>query len=117
MWNHQYLRRIDFRTLPLIVILMMMSILIIASTTSEFQITGEDFFFTPTVKNQIQRFGVGILCYLFFAGLDYHKLREWAWILYVGTILLLFGLFFYRIDSTCSSLVPHSFCWRDPATL
>ncbi len=73
---------------------MVMSILIIASTTSEVQVTGEDLFFTPSVKNQIQRFGVGIICYLFFAGLDYHKLREWAWVLYVGTILLLLGLFF-----------------------
>jgi len=119
MWNHQYLKRIDFRTLPIIAILMVMSILIIASTTSEVQITGEDFFFTPTVKNQIQRFGVGILCYLFFAGLDYHKLREWAWILYIGTILLLFGLFFtesiqhvhrwYRIPFVGGTLQPSEY--------
>lgn len=119
MWNHQYLRHIDFRTLPLIFILMIMSALIIASTTSEVQITGEDFFFTPNVINQIQRFGVGIVCYLFFAGLDYHKLREWAWILYVGTILLLLGLFFtesiqnvhrwYRIPFVGGTLQPSEY--------
>jgi rod shape determining protein RodA len=94
MWSHQALKRIDFRTVPIILGLMVMSILIIASTTSEFQLTGEELFFTPSVKNQVQRFGVGILCFLFFAGLDYHKLREWAWILYLLTILLLLGLFF-----------------------
>ena len=119
MWNHQVLRRIDLRTLPLIMALMIMSILIIASTTSEVQLTGEDLFFTPHVKNQIQRFGVGILCYLFFAGLDYHKLREWAWVLYVGTILLLLGLFFtepiqhvhrwYRIPFVGGTLQPSEY--------
>jgi len=119
MWNHQYLRRIDFRTLPIIAILMVMSILVIASTTSQVQLTGEDIFLNSTVKNQIQRFGVGIVCYLFFAGLDYHKLREWAWILYVGTILLLFGLFFtesiqhvhrwYRIPFIGGTLQPSEY--------
>ncbi|NRA90389.1 MAG: FtsW/RodA/SpoVE family cell cycle protein [Simkaniaceae bacterium] len=119
MWNHQYLRRIDFRTLPIIAILMVMSILVIASTTSQVQLTGEDIFLSSTVKNQIQRFGVGIVCYLFFAGLDYHKLREWAWILYVGTILLLFGLFFtesiqhvhrwYRIPFIGGTLQPSEY--------
>ena len=32
--------------------------------------------------------------YLFFAGMDYRKLREWNWILYGGMIVLLVGLFF-----------------------
>lgn len=119
MWNHQVLRRLDFRTLPLIMVLMVMSILIIASTTSEVQLTGEDIFFTPNVKKQIQRFGVGIVCYLFFAGLDYHKLREWAWVLYVGTIVILLGLFFtepiqhvhrwYRIPFIGGTLQPSEY--------
>lgn len=119
MWNHQVLRRIDFRTLPLIMALMIMSILIIASTTSEVQLTGDDRFFTPYVKNQIQRFGVGIVCYLFFAGFDYHKLREWAWAFYIGTILLLVGLFFtepiqhvhrwYRIPFIGGTLQPSEY--------
>ncbi len=119
MWNHQYLRRIDFKALPLILALMVISILVIASTTSEVQLTGEDLFFTPNVKNQIQRFGVGIVCYLFFAGLDYHKLREWAWILYIGTIVMLVGLFFteaiqhvhrwYRIPFIGGTLQPSEY--------
>lgn len=119
MWNHQYLRRIDYRTVPLIVGLMIMSILIIASTTCDVQLSGEDVFFTPYVKNQIQRFGIGIVFYLFFAGLDYHKLREWAWVLYVGTILLLLGLFltdpiqnvnrWYRIPFVGGTLQPSEY--------
>ena len=119
MWNPQYLRRIDFRTLPLILGLMIMSVLIIASTTCDVQLSGEDSFFTPLVKNQIQRFGVGLIAYLFFAGLDYHKLREWAWILYIGTILMLLGLFFtesiqnvhrwYRIPFIGGTLQPSEY--------
>ncbi|MCB1084995.1 MAG: FtsW/RodA/SpoVE family cell cycle protein [Chlamydiia bacterium] len=119
MWNHQYLRRLDFRTLPIIALLMVMSVMIIASTTSQVQISGEDIFLTQHVKNQIQRFGVGICCYLLFAGLDYHKLREWAWILYVVIILLLLGLFFtepiqhvhrwYRIPFVGGTLQPSEY--------
>lgn len=88
MWNPQYLRRIDFRTLPILLGLMVISILVIASTT------GEDHFFTGAAISQLQRFGIGFLSYLFFAGLDYHKLRDWTWIFYLVTIILLIGLFF-----------------------
>jgi len=94
MWNYQYLRYIDFRTLPLIIGLMIMSILIIASTTCDVQFLDTKSFLTPYVKNQMGRFGIGIIAYLLFAGLDYHKLRDWAWILYVIIIALLLGLFF-----------------------
>jgi len=73
---------------------MCISIVVIASTTSELQVSGEDLFFTKQVKKQLQRFGVGTLCYLFFAGFDYHKLREWGWIFYAAVIILLLGLFF-----------------------
>lgn len=90
MWNHRYLSRIDFRTLPILIGLMIVSILVISSTTCE----NEDLFLTPIVKTQIRWFGIGWLVYFFFAGIDYHKLREWAWILYVGIALVLFGLFF-----------------------
>ena len=94
MWNHRVLKHLDFRTFPFLIALMAISILVIASTTSENNLAGEELLITPHVKNQIQRFGLGIVCYLFFAGLNYHKLREWAWVLYIGTILLLVGLFF-----------------------
>ena len=119
MWNHHYLKRIDFRTLPILILLMTMSILVIASTTSEILSSGEELFFNPLVKNQVQRFGVGALCYLFFAGLDYHKLREWAWAFYAAIILLLLGLFFtetiqnvhrwYRIPLIGGTLQPSEY--------
>src|SRR5271154_6908221 len=90
MWNHRSLSRIDFRTLPILIGLMLASLLVISSTTCE----GEDIFLTQIAKTQLRWFGVGWLFYLFFAGIDYHKLREWAWILYVGMAIVLFGLFF-----------------------
>ena len=81
--------------------------------------TGDAAFFTPYVKRQIQHFGLGIVCYLFFAGIDYHKLREWAWILYISAILLLLGLFFtepiqnvhrwYRIPLIGGTLQPSEY--------
>ena len=74
----------------------------------------EEPFFTPMVKTQIQWFAIGWLVFLFFAGFDYNKLREWAWILYVASVLSLIGLFFtesiqnvhrwYRIP-----IISHSF--------
>ena len=94
MLNHRVLRRIDFRTLPIIFVLMVISIFVLASTTSDVQLGGDDRFLTPIAKNQIERFLIGMIAYLFFAYLDYRKLRNWAWIFYVVTILLLLGLFF-----------------------
>lgn len=88
MWDHRYLSRIDFRVIPILLGLMMISLLVISSTT------GEEGFFTPLTKSQIQWFGLGSLVFLFFAGFDYRKFREWAWVLYLCMLLLLLGLFF-----------------------
>lgn len=93
MWNSLSLKRLDWRPLPIIALLMGISLITIAFTTAPPDVE-EFLFFTPHVKRQLQRFGVGILCYLFFAGFDYRKLREWGWIFYVSIILLLLGLFF-----------------------
>jgi len=119
MWNHQFLRRIDVRTVPLILGLMVISVLIIASTTADIQLSGEEIFFTPHVKKQMERFAIGIVAYLFFVGLDYRKLRDWAWLIYIGTILLLLGLFlhepiqhvhrWYRIPFIGGSLQPSEY--------
>lgn len=91
MWDHRYLSRIDFRTLPILLALMIISILVIAATTGE---EGGETLFTPTAKNQIQWFAIGWGVYLFFAGMDYRKIREWTWILYALIIVMLIGLFF-----------------------
>ncbi len=94
MWDHRYLSRIDFRTIPILLILMFISILVIASTTLDPAEIGEETLFTPVAKSQIRWFAMGWVVYLFFAGLDYRKLKEWTWFLYFGTLLLLIGLFF-----------------------
>lgn len=119
MWNHQYLKRIDFRTLPLILGLMCISLLVISSTTQEVLDFGEENFWTPLAKSQLRWFALGSVVYLFFAGFDYHKLRSWTWVLYFGVILLLFGLFFtnpiqnvhrwYRIPFIGGTLQPSEY--------
>ena len=91
MWDYRYLSRIDFRVLPLILILMWISVLVIASMTT----SGDaDTFFSESAKSQIQWFMVGGLVFSFFVGMDYRKLRSWSWVLYIVVILLLIGLFF-----------------------
>ncbi|MBS4168230.1 FtsW/RodA/SpoVE family cell cycle protein [Parachlamydia sp. AcF125] len=95
IWNYHYLTRMDFRIIPVILSLMFVSILIISSySLSGPPDAADEPFFTPVVANQLQRFLLGWGIYLFFAGFDYNKLREWAWILYGSMLVALFGLFF-----------------------
>lgn len=94
MWDHRYLSRIDFRTIPILLVLMFISILVIAATTGDAGEIGEETLFTAMSKSQIRWFGIGWAVYLFFAGLDYRKLKEWTWFLYFGMIVMLIGLFF-----------------------
>jgi rod shape determining protein RodA len=95
MWNYHSLSRIDFRVIPVILILMLISLLIVsAHTTGNTLDPAEDSFFTPIVKIQLQWFFMGTIVFLFFAGFDYNKLREWTWLLYALMILSLIGLFF-----------------------
>lgn len=95
MWNYQYLSRIDYRMIPIILGLMIISLLVISSYT----LNGsadivEERFMTPVVRQQIQWFVIGSFVFLFFAAFDYNKLRELSWFLYVLMILSLIGLFF-----------------------
>lgn len=94
MWSVQTLKRIDFRFVGIVLALMVISILVISSATSD--PTDADFshFFTPAVKKQIQFFAVGWVVFFLFSSMDYSQLREWTWISYLGMILLLLGLFF-----------------------
>ncbi|MEM7175268.1 MAG: FtsW/RodA/SpoVE family cell cycle protein [Chlamydiota bacterium] len=94
MWNLHYLYRIDFRMMPILLGLMTISLLVIATTTCDAPFGGENIFFTHYVKNQLKWFGIGTVVYLALALFDYRRLREWAWIAYFGSILLLLGLFF-----------------------
>ena len=95
MWSSRYLTRLDFRVIPVIMALMLISLLVISSYSSNsFSDHTEEKFFTPLVRTQIQWFVIGSFLYIFFAGFDYNKLREWTWILYFLMILSLVGLFF-----------------------
>lgn len=95
MWSSRYLTRLDFRVIPVIIALMIISLLVISAYTLDPSSDHTDeTFFTPVVKTQIQWFAIGSLVYLFCAGFDYRKLREWTWILYALMILSLVGLFF-----------------------
>jgi rod shape determining protein RodA len=95
MWSYRALTRIDFRVIPIIFILMIISLLVISSYSIE---PGMDFteetFFTPQVKRQIEGFLLGSVLFAVVAGFDYNKLREWTWVLYALMLLSLFGLFF-----------------------
>lgn len=95
MWNYHYLGRIDFRVIPIMLALMLISLLVIASTTVPNTPDGiDETFFTPVVKQQIRWFAIGTVVYLFFAAFDYNKLREWTWLLYGLVVIALIGLFF-----------------------
>lgn len=95
MWSYRALTRIDFRVIPIIFILMIISLLVISSYSIEpgMDFT-EDTFFTPQVKRQIEGFLLGSVLFAVVAGFDYNKLREWTWVLYALMLLSLFGLFF-----------------------
>jgi rod shape determining protein RodA len=94
MWSSRYLTRLDFRVIPVILGLMFISLLVISSQSIPSHEQTEEVFLTPLVKTQIQWFLIGSLVYLFCAGFDYNKLREWTWILYALMIISLIGLFF-----------------------
>jgi rod shape determining protein RodA len=93
MWSARYLARLDFRVIPVILSLMVISLLVISSYTVDPD-SPEEIFFTSIVRTQIQWFLIGTFLYFFCAGFDYNKLREWTWILYALVILSLIGLFF-----------------------
>ena len=94
MWSYHYLTRIDFRVIPIMLALMLMSLLIVSSFSVELIDGVDESFFTPVVKQQVRWFGLGFIVFFIVAGFDYNKLREWTWLLYGIILLLLLGLFF-----------------------
>lgn len=92
MWDTKYLRRIDLRLLFVIIALMIISLTILSATS--YYETQQERLLTPMVRGQIQFFLLGWIVFISCAMLDYQKLREWTWILYIGTLILLIGLFF-----------------------
>jgi len=121
IFSTQAITRIDFRVIPIIFSLMIVSLLVIAANTYDTGTEGNEAitFFTPLVRTQIRWFFIGSVVFLFFAGFDYNKLREWTWILYILMILSLVGLFFtdpiqrvhrwYKIPFIGSSFQPSEY--------
>jgi len=94
MFNFQTLSRIDFRVFPLILILQTVGLLVIAAFSGDLLAEGDDTFFTPMVKHQLEFIAFGWGVFFLVAAFDYNKLREWTWAFYAVMILLLIGLFF-----------------------
>ena len=85
--------RIDFRILPIIGCLMLISLSIISSMTIEPGDWDSSSFWTPLVKTQLRWFCLGWAVFFAAAFFDYRRLRDWSPFLYAVTILLLAGLF------------------------
>jgi rod shape determining protein RodA len=120
MWNYRYLSLIDFRMIPVILGLAVISLLIISAFSVEVGPEAyEETFFTAAVKQQLRGFALGIAVFVFFAGFDYNKLREWTWLVYALMLLSLIGLFFtdpiarvhrwYRIPFLHASFQPSEY--------
>jgi len=113
MWNYKYVARIDYRVLLMIFSLMGVSFLVLSSMTNP------DVGLSNIVKKQLQWFFVGWFCFFLFAGMDYRKLKEFSWILYVIMIVMLLGLYFassiqrvhrwYRIPFLDMSIQPSEY--------
>lgn len=88
--NYRCLWRIDWRIVPIVLSLMVISLLVISSMTAE---NMDDSFWTPLVKSQLRWFVCGWVLFAVMAVFDYRKLQNFSWILYGLVILLLLGLF------------------------
>lgn len=90
MWDASCLKRLDVRPIMMIIALMSISCITIGSIVQSSAPT----FLSPMVLTQLKGFFLGWIAYIFFAGLDYHKLKDWSWAIYAVFIVLLVGLFF-----------------------
>jgi rod shape determining protein RodA len=89
-WDHRSLGRIDWRIIPIVLSLMIISLLVISSMTAE----SDELFWTPLVKSQLRWFLCGWAVFGLMALFDYRKLQSWSWPLYGLMLLLLLGLYF-----------------------
>lgn len=95
MWSYRYLSRIDFRLIPVMLGLLVISLLVVSAYTFEMgPEVSEEGFFTGAVKQQLRGIALGSVVFIFFAGFDYNKLRDWTWLFYALMIGSLIGLFF-----------------------
>ncbi len=90
VWDLKQLRKLDLKIIPILLGLMVLSVLVITSHSP----MPEEALFSPKALTQIRWFAIGWALYLLFASLDYNRIREATWILYILTIIALIGLFF-----------------------
>ena len=90
IWDYKIFSKMDKAQLLVIFLLMGISLVVIASTTS----LENNLFLTPYVRSQIKWFFLGLGVYVFFSGLDYRFLKKISPFLYLIMLILLFGLFF-----------------------
>ncbi|NGX39549.1 MAG: Rod shape-determining protein RodA [Chlamydiae bacterium] len=93
MWQLS-LRRLNFRLIFLLFVLMVISLMVLSSTTTSSVDLEWEGIFTPFVKKQLQFFAIGWICFFSLSAMDYNKLRDWNWLLYGGMVIALIGLFF-----------------------
>ena len=94
MWT--VLRRLDLRTVPILLMLMGISLTVISSMTA-----GDGPLITREMMSQFQFFCLGIVVYCIAASMDYRKIRDYTWVLYGLTLLLLLGLFLTPTINGC----------------
>jgi rod shape determining protein RodA len=118
VWQYRYLRWMDWRVIPIIFLLMIASLLVISAATSDWRAEKWSAL-SPYVISQLKWYGVGWAAYLLFAGIDYHKLKKCAVLIYIAILLLLMGLFFtppflnvhrwYRLESLGIAFQPSEY--------
>ena len=95
MIDVRVLFRIDFRVIAIILLLNVASLVTISAFSPDFMTSGEDTpFFHAAVLSQIHWLLVGWCIFFLATAIDYNKLREGTWILYIVSLLGLIGLFF-----------------------
>jgi len=95
MQSARLFSRLDFKLVAIVLVLQAAGLMVIAAYSPDFLLdTGSLPFFLPQVTSQLQWIGFSWICFFVAVRFDYAKLREWAWILYFISIVLLIGLFF-----------------------
>lgn len=87
--------RIDIRVLLIILLLNVASLVTISAFSPDFMTSGEDTpFLNGAVITQIHWLLVGWVVFFLATAIDYNKLREMTWLVYILSLAGLIGLFF-----------------------
>lgn len=88
----QFIKRLDYKMVGIIFILMCLSFVVISSSTIQHE--NSPGFFSATMKAQGRSYLVGWFFYFLVAWCDYRKIKNFTPLLYGCILLLLIGLFF-----------------------